>query len=45
LNEYADSIGGGTGNRLEITGNARAFSKTNEGLEPPPPAEFFIGGR
>ena len=45
LNEYADSIGGGTGNRLEITGNARAFSKTNDGLEPPPPAEFFIGGR
>ncbi len=44
LNVYADSIGGGAGNRLRIVGSARAFEKTNDGFEPPPPAEFFESG-
>jgi hypothetical protein len=40
-NDYSDSIGGGTGNRLELVGSSRAFAKTNTGIDPPPPAEFF----
>ena len=35
----------GIGNRLEIVGNANAFDQTNHNFLPPPPAEFFIGGR
>ena len=35
----------GIGNRLEIVGNAHAFDRTNENFVPPPPAEFFTGGR
>ena len=41
LNDYADSIGGGTGNHLEIVGSPKAFDQTNDGFEPPPPAGFF----
>src|SRR6266542_1681157 len=45
-NQYADSrtpsMGNlGTGNRLEIIGNANAFDQTNNGFVPSPPAEFF----
>jgi hypothetical protein len=35
----------GTGNRLEIVGNANAFDQTNQNFVPPPPAEFFRGGQ
>jgi hypothetical protein len=35
----------GPGNRLEIVGNTNAFDHTNENFDPPPPAEFFTGGR
>jgi hypothetical protein len=35
----------GIGNRLEIVGNANAFDQTNQNFVPPPPAEFFTGGR
>jgi hypothetical protein len=35
----------GNGNRLEIVGNANAFDQTNHNFVPPPPAEFFTGGR
>jgi hypothetical protein len=35
----------GTGNRLEIVGNANAFDQTNQNFVPPPPAEFFTGRR
>ena len=41
LNDYADSSGGGSGNRLEITGNENAFAQTNDGFDPIPAAEFF----
>ena len=45
-NQYAHSstppMGSpGIGNRLEIVGNATAFGETNNGIVPPPPAEFF----
>ena len=45
-NQYADSstrsMGNlGTGNRLEIIGNANAFDLTNNDFVPSPPAEFF----
>jgi len=49
-NVYANTMGGsgalpdgvqGTGNRLEITGNPRAFAETNTGIDPAPGAEFF----
>ena len=30
---------------LEIVGNANAFDQTNQNFVPPPPAEFFTGGR
>jgi hypothetical protein len=45
-NQYADSrtpsmLDLGTGNRLEIIGNANAFDQTNTGFFPPPPAESF----
>ena len=35
----------GTGNRLEIVGNANAFDQTNQNFIPSPPAEFFTGGQ
>ena len=35
----------GIGNRLEIVGNANALDQTNQDLVPPPPPEFFTGGR
>jgi hypothetical protein len=45
-NAYADSLGNlGTGNRLEIVGNANAFAQTNDAIVPPPPANFFTAGR
>ena len=45
-NQYADSMTRsmgnlGTGNRLEIVGNANAFDQTNNDFVPSPPAEFF----
>ena len=41
-NTYADSPGDpGTGNRLEIVGNRNAFARTNENIDPLPPAEVF----
>jgi hypothetical protein len=45
-NQYADSRTPsmenlGTGNRLEIIGNANAFDQTNNDFVPPPPPEFF----
>lgn len=44
-NLYSDSLGNlGTGNRLEFVGSPTAFDATNEGIEPPPPAEFFESG-
>jgi hypothetical protein len=49
-NQYADSrtptMGNlGTGNRLEIIGNANAFDRTNSGFLPAPPPEFFTAQR
>jgi hypothetical protein len=35
----------GTGNRLEVVGNANAFDRTNNNFVPPPPAEFFTAER
>ena len=35
----------GTGNRLEIIGNAQAFGQTNSGIAPAPPSEFYTAGR
>jgi hypothetical protein len=45
-NVYADSAAPastdfGVGNRLDIVGSENAFARTNEGFDPPPPAEFF----
>jgi hypothetical protein len=49
-NVFADVLGpngamaaGGSGNRLEIIGNARAFERTNTGIAPAPGAQFFTG--
>lgn len=33
----------GVGNRLEIIGSPRAFERTNDGFDPAPSDEFFIG--
>ena len=35
----------GTGNRLEIVGSLRAFTRTNRAIDPAPSAEFFTGHR
>jgi len=35
----------GTGNRLEIVGNAQTFARQNRGINPAPAAQFFIGPR
>jgi hypothetical protein len=48
LNLYGDAFplppgSLGSGNRLEIVGNANAFDHTNENIIPPPPAAFFTG--
>lgn len=49
-NVYADVLGPtgpvppeiqGTGNRLEIAGNLRAFARTNRAIDPAPAPEFF----
>ena len=47
-NVFADLAGpsgplsaGGSGNRLEITGNLRAFEQANRGIDPLPDAGFF----
>lgn len=35
----------GTGNRLEIVGDARAFTRSNRGIDPGPGAAFFTRGQ
>jgi len=48
-NVYADVVGPakpgnrGAGNRLEFTGDAASFSRSNRGIDPPPDAQFFVG--
>jgi hypothetical protein len=32
------------GNRLELTGTASDFARSNRGIEPQPPAKYFVGG-
>ena len=45
-NTYGDAASNlGTGNRLIITGNTNAFSRTNEAILPMPDAQFFAAGR
>ena len=45
-NTYGDMTGTlGIGNRLIITGNLNAFSRTNEAISPMPGAQFFTAGR
>jgi len=51
-NVFADLAGpsgplsaGGSGNRLEIVGNLRAFERTNRGIDPLPDAGFFTDAR
>ena len=45
-NTYGDAGSNlGTGNRLIITGNLNAFSRTNEAILPMPDAIFFTAGR
>ena len=45
-NTYGDASSNlGTGNRLVITGNLNAFSRTNEAILPMPDAQFFTAGR
>ena len=52
-NYYLDAVGPsgalapafqGSGNRLDIVGNAQAFDRTNSGLDPAPGAAQFVGG-
>ena len=44
-NAYGDMSGSlGIGNRLIITGNVDAFSRTNEAISPVPGEQFFTGG-
>ena len=48
-NVYADVVGPtrlenqGVGNRLEVTGDATSFDRSNGGIDPPPNAQFFVG--
>jgi hypothetical protein len=44
-NEWSplDMAPAGTGNRIEVTGTAEAFSASNPGIDPPPPAAHFTG--
>ena len=45
-NLYSDATPNlGVGNRLIITGNLNAFSRTNEAISPMPGAQFFTAGR
>lgn len=45
-NLYSDATPNlGVGNRLTITGNLNAFSRTNENILPMPGAQFFTAGR
>lgn len=53
-NVYADVLGptdpqpaalSGTGNRLEVIGNAQAFERSNSGIVPAPSAEFYTAHR
>ena len=45
-NTYGDAASNlGTGNRLIITGNLNAFSRTNDAILPMPAAQFFTAGR
>ena len=45
-NTYGDAASNlGSGNRLIITGNLNAFSRTNEAILPLPGAQFFTAGR
>ncbi len=52
-NRYGETVDGigdplpgnlGSGNRLELTGNQRAFGQANTDIIPLPPAKFFLGG-
>lgn len=48
-NVYADVVGPaklenqGVGNRLEFSGDATSFGRSNGGIEPLPDAQFFVG--
>jgi hypothetical protein len=48
-NEYATDLGPvdtgnrGEGNRIEFVGSEAEFSRSNEAIEPAPPADYFIG--
>jgi hypothetical protein len=48
-NVYADVVGPtrlenqGVGNRLEVTGDATSFVRSNGGIDPPPNVQFFVG--
>jgi hypothetical protein len=45
-NTYGDMTGTlGIGNRLNITGNLNAFSRTNDAISPMPGENFFTAGR
>jgi hypothetical protein len=45
-NTYGDAASNlGIGNRLIITGNLNAFSRTNEAILPMPGEQFFTAGR
>lgn len=35
----------GTGNRLEISGNLKAFTRTNDAIAPAPASQFFTSGK
>jgi hypothetical protein len=47
-NVYANVVGPtrfenqGVGNRLEVTGDATSFVRSNGGIDPPPNAQFFV---
>jgi hypothetical protein len=40
-NLYANSMGGGTGNRLDFVGTLADFNNSNHNIDPAPTAEFF----
>jgi hypothetical protein len=49
-NAFADVMGPrepadfGTGNRLQVVGEAGTFRQSNPGIEPPPGPQYFVGG-
>jgi len=49
-NVFADVVGPrepanfGTGNQLQVIGEARSFGQTNRAIEPPPGPQQFVGG-